>query len=63
MLGIGTNVLVRYLVGDGRSQYERGRRLIHREENIGEPVLVCKILSPTHSQSGLLFPLPFRDWF
>jgi predicted nucleic-acid-binding protein len=30
MLGIDTNVLVRYLVGDDRSQYERARRLIHR---------------------------------
>ena len=40
MLGMDTNVLVRYLVGGDRSQYERARRLIHREENIGEPVLV-----------------------
>jgi predicted nucleic-acid-binding protein len=38
MLGVDTNILVRYLVGDDRSQYERGRRLIHREEDIGEPV-------------------------
>jgi predicted nucleic-acid-binding protein len=44
MLGIDTNVLVRYLVGDDRSQYERARRLIHREENIGEPVLVSLLV-------------------
>ena len=44
MLGIDTNVLVRYLVADDRSQYERARRLIHREENIGEPVLVSLLV-------------------
>jgi predicted nucleic-acid-binding protein len=44
MLGIDTNVLVRYLVGDDRSQYERARRLIHREENISEPVLVSLLV-------------------
>jgi len=40
MLGIDTNVLVRYLVRDDQSQYERARRLINREVSIGEPVLV-----------------------
>ena len=44
MLGVDTNVLVRYLVGDERSQYERARRLIHREEDIGEPVLVSLLV-------------------
>jgi predicted nucleic-acid-binding protein len=44
MLGIDTNVLVRYLVGDDRSEYERARRLIHHEENIGEPVLVSLLV-------------------
>ena len=44
MLGIDTNVLVRYLVADDRSHYERARRLIHREENIGEPVLVSLLV-------------------
>jgi predicted nucleic-acid-binding protein len=44
MLGVDTNVLVRYLVGDDRSQYERARRLIHREEDIGEPVLVSLLV-------------------
>ena len=44
MLGVDTNVLVRYLVGDDRSQHERARRLIHREEDIGEPVLVSLLV-------------------
>ena len=44
MLGVETNILVRYLVGDDRSQYERARRLIHREEDIGEPVLVSLLV-------------------
>ncbi len=44
MLGVDTNVLVRYLVSDDRSQYERARRLIHREEDIGEPVLVSLLV-------------------
>jgi predicted nucleic acid-binding protein len=44
MLGVDTNVLVRYLAGDDRSKYERARRLIHREEDIGEPVLVSLLV-------------------
>jgi predicted nucleic-acid-binding protein len=44
MLGIDTNVLVRYLVRDDQSQYERTRRLIHREVNTGEPVLVSLLV-------------------
>ena len=44
MLGIDTNVLVRYLVRDDRSQYERARRLIHREVNTGEPVFVSLLV-------------------
>ena len=44
MLGIDTNVLVRYLVRDDQSQYERARRLIHREVNTGEPVLVSLLV-------------------
>jgi predicted nucleic-acid-binding protein len=44
MLGIDTNVLVRYLVRDDQSQYERARRLIHREVNAGEPVLVSLLV-------------------
>jgi predicted nucleic-acid-binding protein len=44
MLGIDTNVLVRYLVRDDQSQYERARRLIHREVSTGEPVLVSLLV-------------------
>jgi predicted nucleic-acid-binding protein len=44
MLGIDTNVLVRYLVRDDQSQYERARRLIHREVSSGEPVLVSLLV-------------------
>jgi predicted nucleic-acid-binding protein len=44
MLGIDTNVLVRYLVRDDQSQYVRARRLIHREVNTGEPVLVSLLV-------------------
>ena len=44
MLGIDTNVLVRYLVRDDQSQYERARRLIHREVSTGETVLVSLLV-------------------
>jgi predicted nucleic-acid-binding protein len=44
MLGIDTNVLVRYLVRDDQSQFQRARRLIHREVNTGEPVLVSLLV-------------------
>jgi predicted nucleic-acid-binding protein len=44
MLGIDTNVLVRYLVRDDQSQYVRARRLLHREVNTGEPVLVSLLV-------------------
>jgi predicted nucleic-acid-binding protein len=44
MLGIDTNVLVRYLTRDDQSQYEKARRLIVREVNSGEPVLVSMLV-------------------
>ena len=44
MLGIDTNVLVRYLVRDDQSQFERARRLIRREVNAGEPVPVSLLV-------------------
>jgi predicted nucleic-acid-binding protein len=44
MLGIDTNVLVRYLVRDDRSQYDRARRLINRAVGTGEPVLVSQLV-------------------
>jgi predicted nucleic-acid-binding protein len=44
MLGVDTNVLVRYLVRDDQSQYEKVRRLIEREVRQGEPVLVSLLV-------------------
>jgi predicted nucleic-acid-binding protein len=44
MLGIDTNVLVRYLVRDDQPQYDRARRLITREVNNGEPVFVSLLV-------------------
>jgi predicted nucleic-acid-binding protein len=44
MIGIDTNVLVRYLVRDDQSQYDRARRLIQREVESGEPVLVSLLV-------------------
>ena len=40
MLGIDTNVLVRFLVHDDEGQYQKARRLIQREVSAGEPVFV-----------------------
>jgi predicted nucleic-acid-binding protein len=40
MLGVDTNVLVRFLVRDDQPQYEKARRLIDREVAKGEPVMV-----------------------
>lgn len=44
MLGIDTNVLVRYLVRDDPAQYEKARRLIDREVSKGQPVLVSLLV-------------------
>ncbi len=44
MLGVDTNVLVRYLVNDEPSQFERARRLIRRAAVSGEPVLVSLLV-------------------
>ncbi len=40
MLGIDTNVLVRFLVRDDEAQFEKARRLIKREIGAGENVFV-----------------------
>lgn len=40
MLGLDTNVLVRFLIRDDETQFERARRLIRRETNRHEPILV-----------------------
>ena len=40
MIGLDTNVLIRYLVRDDQPQYERARRLLLRAVEGGEPVMV-----------------------
>ena len=44
MLGVDTNVLVRYLVRDDQLQFEKARRLIKREADRSEPVLVSLLV-------------------
>jgi predicted nucleic-acid-binding protein len=44
MLGVDTNVLVRYLTRDDQPQYEKARRLIDREVAKGEPVMVSLLV-------------------
>jgi predicted nucleic-acid-binding protein len=44
MIGIDTNVLVRFLVGDDLAQFGRAQRLIVREANRGEPVLISQVV-------------------
>src|SRR5450631_1966081 len=40
MLGIDTNVLLRYLLRDDEAPFQKARRLILREIESGEPVLI-----------------------
>lgn len=44
MLGVDTNVLIRYLTRDDKSRYEKARRLIDRELAKGEQVLVSLLV-------------------
>jgi len=44
MLGLDTNVLVRFLVRDDESQYERARRLIRQQAQAGEPVCISLVV-------------------
>lgn len=44
MLGVDTNVLIRYLTRDDQSQYEKARRLIDCEVSNDEPVLVSMLV-------------------
>ena len=44
MLGVDTNVLVRYLTRDDQPQYEKARRMIDCEIAKGEPVLVSLLV-------------------
>ena len=44
MLGLDTNVIIRYLIRDDQPQYERARRLVDREVRKGEPLLVSLLV-------------------
>lgn len=44
MLGVATNVLVRFLVRDDEVQFEKARRLIKREVSAGRRVFVNKLV-------------------
>ena len=44
MLGIDTNVLVRFLVRDDESQFEKARKLIKREVTAGRRVFVSQLV-------------------
>lgn len=44
MLGVDTNVLIRYLIRDDQSQYEKARRLIDREVGKGDSLLVSLLV-------------------
>lgn len=44
MLGIDTNVLIRFLVRDDEAQFERARKLIKRETSRGEPVFISQLV-------------------
>jgi predicted nucleic-acid-binding protein len=44
MIGIDTNVLVRFLVRDDQRQFEKAQRLIRRESARGETVLISLLV-------------------
>lgn len=44
MIGLDTNVLVRFLVRDDEEQFDRARKLIRREAQIGEPVRISLLV-------------------
>jgi len=44
MIGIDTNVLVRFLVRDDAAQFEKARRLIKRETGAGQKVFVSLLV-------------------
>jgi predicted nucleic-acid-binding protein len=44
MIGIDTNVLVRFLVADDERQFEKARRLIRHEASRGDPVLISQLV-------------------
>jgi len=44
MIGLDTNVLVRFLVRDDEQQYERARRRIRREAHEGTPACISLVV-------------------
>jgi predicted nucleic-acid-binding protein len=44
MIGLDTNVLVRFLVRDDEEQFDRARKLIRREAQTGEPVRISLLV-------------------
>jgi predicted nucleic-acid-binding protein len=44
MIGLDTNVLVRFLVRDDEEQYERARRRIRREAQAGDPACISLLV-------------------
>ena len=44
MLGLDTNVLIRFLVADDLVQFERAQRLIRRESSNSEPVFISLVV-------------------
>ena len=44
MLGIDTNILARFLVRDDLAQFEKARKLIHREVTAGRRVFVNQLV-------------------
>lgn len=45
MLGVDTNVLVRYLVRDDEAQFEKARKLIKREAAAGRGIFVSHLVA------------------
>src|SRR5690606_21053058 len=44
MIGLDTNVLVRFLVRDDEDQFDRAQKLIRREAQAGNPVVVSHLV-------------------
>ena len=44
MLGIDTNVLVRFLLRDDEAQFQRARQLIKRETSRGQPIFISQLV-------------------
>ena len=44
MIGLDTNVLVRFLVRDDQRQFEKAQRLIKRESSRGETILLSQLV-------------------